>query len=405
MPPTPRALLEFGDSAAATSLERFKIYSFNILSDQACTPRLYGYSPSAALSWEYRKEQILQEIQTQDADIVCLQEIDTDTFKEYFSMKLAYADYKGVFWPRSRAKTMSEKDAKTVDGCATFYKGSKFILLDKQIIEFANIAINRADMKNQHDTFNRIMPRDHIGVVTFLENRQTGSRVMVVNTHIFWDPVYTDVKLIQSAILMESVNKWAEKYAKWPACKDKKHYALANESDGETPDEPVPEPAPSKEYSSNIQIPLVICSDLNSTADSSVYELFSKGSVKPDHKELGTYKYGNFTKNGMEHPFQLRSAYTNLDKTPDALEFTNYTPGFRGVIDHIWYSTNALENTSLLGPVDPEYMKTVPGFPNYHFPSDHLSLMAEFQFKGRKEKKSHPDPDFGPSSRSQRRND
>jgi CCR4-NOT transcription complex subunit 6 len=165
--------------------------------------------------------------------------------------------------------------------------------------------------------------------------------------------------------------------------------------------EPAPEitPEPSKEYSSKTQIPLVICADQNSTADSSVFELFAKGSVRPDHPELLGHSYGNFTKDGMEHPFSLRSAYTNLDKTPDAVPFTNYTPGFRGIIDHIWYSTNALENTSLLGKVDPEYMRTVPGFPNYHFPSDHLSLMAEFAIKGPKLKKALQEPDFGPSSR------
>jgi CCR4-NOT transcription complex subunit 6 len=355
-----------------------------------------------ALMWDYRKEQVLQEIQTQDADFVCLQEVDTDTFKEYFSMKLAYSDYKGVFWPRSRAKTMSEKDAKNVDGCATFYKSSKFILLDKQLVDFANIAINRPDMKNQHDIFNRVMPRDHIGVVTFFENRLTGSRLMLVNTHFFWDPVYADVKLIQTAILLGEINRLAEKYAHWPACKDKKAYAFVDEADGE-PTEPEPIPEPSKEYLSKTQIPLVICADQNSTRDSSVFELLSKGTVSPDHDELGGRSYGNFTKDGMDHPFSLKSAYTNLDSTAEEVPFTNYTPGFRGVIDHIWYSTNALENTSLLGKVDPEYMNTVPGFPNYHFPSDHLSLMAEFSVKGTKAKKVITEPDFGPSSRRDER--
>ena len=100
----------------------------------------------------------------------------------------------------------------------------------------------------------------------------------------------------------------------------------------------------------------------------------------------------------MEHPFSLREAYVHAEGTPDELPFTNYPPGFADVIDYIWYSTNTLEVTSLLSGVDQEYIKRVPGFPNYHFPSDHLSLLAEFTVKGRKEKKTHPDPDFGPSS-------
>jgi len=146
-----------------------------------------------------------------------------------------------------------------------------------------------------------------------------------------------------------------------------------------------------------------MCVDLNSTADSSPFELLSKGRVEADHPDLSGFSYGDFTRDGIQHPFSLKSAYSVLDDGPDKLTFTNYTPGFVGVIDHIFYSTNALETVSLLGGVDPEYMKRVPGFPNYHFPSDHLSLLAEFSVKARKEKKSLPEPDFGSSSRRDRR--
>lgn len=378
--------------------ERIKVFSYNILCDNA-TRSQYNYTPSEALAWDYRKEMILKEIQKADADIICLQEVDVDSFEEYFRMRLAYDDYKGVFWPKARAKTMSEKDRKVVDGCATFYRGSKYILLDKQLLDFANIAINRPDMKSQNDIFNRVMPRDQMAIVTFFENRATGSRVIVANGHLFWDPAFPDVKLIQTAILTDSVTKLAEKYARWPACKDKKTYKISNESGEETQTEIAVEPAPSMEYTSKTQLPLLMCVDLNSTADSSVYDLLSKGRVSPDHEDLAGFQYGNFTRDGIEHPFSLRSAYSVLDDTPEKLTFTNYTPGFVGVIDHVFYSTNSLEVTSLLGGVDPEYMKRVPGFPNYHFPSDHLSLLAEFSVKPRKKEKTHVEPDFGPSSR------
>ncbi len=105
---------------------------------------------------------------------------------------------------------------------------------------------------------------------------------------------------------------------------------------------------------------------------------------------------GNFTRDGMAHPFSLKSSYANIGE----LSFTNYTPGFTGVIDYIWYSTNTLHVTGLLGEVDKDYLRRVPGFPNYHFPSDHLALLAEFMVKPRKEKRAVVEPDFGPSSSS-----
>lgn len=396
LPPLERQTITVQD--LSSNHDKFKIASFNILCDRACTTALYGYNPSNALLWEYRRDMILRQLKETDADILCLQEVDGDTMTEFLSPKLSYDGYKGVYWPKTRAKTMHEKDAKYVDGSAIFYKSSKYILLEKQVIDISNIAINRPDMKNQHDIFNRVMPRDNIGVVVLLENRMTGSRLIVANTHLHWDPVYPDVKLIQTAVQIETIAKLSEKYTKRAPCGDKtQKFGLADENDPANGE--VQEPAPSMEYSSNTQIPFIFVGDFNSTADSSVYELLAKGSVKSSHKELSDYSYGNFSKNGIDHPFSLRSAYSALDKTSDQLAFTNYTPGFSDVIDHIWYSNNTLELGSLLGGVDPDYLKTVPGFPNHHFPSDHLLLVAEFAVKGRKEKKTHPEPDFGPSSR------
>jgi CCR4-NOT transcription complex subunit 6 len=105
--------------------ETVSALSYNILCDKYCTQSQYGYTPSTVLAWEYRRELILGEIRQRNADIVCLQEIDQDSFNEFFREKLAHDDYKGVFWPKTRARTMSERDAKLVDGCAIFYKNSK----------------------------------------------------------------------------------------------------------------------------------------------------------------------------------------------------------------------------------------------------------------------------------------
>lgn len=366
--------------------EILSVLSYNILCDKYATKSHYGYTPSDVLSWDYRREVILNELKDHDADIVCLQEVDRESFDEYFRRELAVNDYRGVFWPKTRAKTMAEKDAKLVDGCATFYKGSKYVCLDKVLIDFANTAINRPDMKGEHDTFNRVMPRDHVAVVTFLENRMTGSRMIVGNAHIFWDPAFEDVKVVQVAILLEQISKQAEKWAKYPPCTDKaafRHSEVDSRGNPDTADEPAPEPSVSLEYSSGPQIPLIICGDFNAAAGSGVYDLITRGSLPGNHPDLGNRGYGSLTREGMAHPFKLKSAYS----TTAELSFTNYTPSFIGVIDYIWYSTNALQVRHLLGSVEEEYLRKVPGFPNHHFPSDHLALKAEFSVKQRRETK------------------
>ncbi|KAF2233686.1 glucose-repressible alcohol dehydrogenase transcriptional effector [Viridothelium virens] len=361
---------------------KFSVLSYNILCDTFANSSHYGYTAQQALTWEHRKETILDELRARKADIICLQECNAEAYNEDFRPALAHLDYKGLYWPRSRSRTMNEKEARLVDGCATFYKSSRYVLLDKQLIDYANLAINRPDMKGEHDIFNRVMPRDHIGTVTFLEERATGIRVIVVNTHLFWDPAYVDVKLVQGAILMEQLTKLAEKYAKWPACTDKEVYRFANgDKDGEEEaQEPIIRAAPSVEYSSGNQIPLILCGDYNSTPGSPIYQLFTRGALPSSHPDFANRSYGSFTRDGMTHPFTVKSSYSSIGE----LSFTNYTPNYVAPIDYIFYSPTALQVTALLGEVDKAYLQRVPGFPNHHFPSDHLALLAEFFVKGKK---------------------
>ncbi|KAL3476386.1 transcription factor [Aspergillus californicus] len=367
--------------------EKITVISYNTLCDSSATQSHYGYAPARVLSWEFRRELILNELRSHDSDIICLQEIDQGSYNEFFREQLAYNDYKGVYWPRGRAMGMQEDDAKGVDGCATFFKGSKFILLDKQLINFGQTAVRRPDAKGQDDIYNRLWQKDHIAVVVFLENRQTGSRFIVVNAHLYWDPAFKDVKLIQTAILMEELDKLSGTYSKWPACADKTAFRF---SEADSVSQAIPEPAPSMEYSGGDQIPLFMCGDFNSSPGSAAYNLIADGQLPQEHPDLDKRMYGNLSRIGMTHPFKLKSAYGAMGE----MNFTNYTPDFKDILDYIWYTSNSLHVSALLGDVDKDYLQKVPGFPNYHFPSDHIALFAEFSVKGKKGKVV--EADFGP---------
>ena len=56
------------------------------------------------------------------ADIITLQEVETEQFFNLFQPELKRDGYEGVFEPKSRAKTMNENERKHVDGCAIFWK-------------------------------------------------------------------------------------------------------------------------------------------------------------------------------------------------------------------------------------------------------------------------------------------
>lgn len=111
---------------ADPSTEVFSVLCYNVLSQRCATERMYGYTPSWALQWDYRKDLIIAEITAHDADFICLQEVENAQYEDFFLHNLSNK-YEGVYWPRSRFKTMSELDKRYVDGCAIFFKSSKYV--------------------------------------------------------------------------------------------------------------------------------------------------------------------------------------------------------------------------------------------------------------------------------------
>jgi CCR4-NOT transcription complex subunit 6 len=133
-PPPPRNWLylitdtERDSIKADPSVDVFRVMSFNILCEKAATERLYGYTPSWALAWEYRRGVILREICKYDADFICLQEVDSGQYEDFFVKNLDEQGYEGVYWPKSRYKIKNEADRRLVDGCAIFFRKDRCVV-------------------------------------------------------------------------------------------------------------------------------------------------------------------------------------------------------------------------------------------------------------------------------------
>lgn len=67
------------------------------------------------------------------------------------------------------------------------------------------------------------------------------------------------------------------------------------------------------------------------------------------------------------------------------LQFTNMGQGFQGTLDYVLYTTNSLVPTATLELPDEADIKssrtTRAGLPNETWSSDHIALLAEFQYK------------------------
>lgn len=231
--------------------------------------------------------------------------------------------------------------------------------MEKQLIEFRRVAMQRPDFKKTDDMFNRVLQRDNIAVVALLENKATGARLIVANLHLHWDHQECDVKLVQVALLIDEIDKIAARFARYPP-------RLPSAASSPTDEKSAPSPKPAPTYSDGTKIPLIVCGDFNSIPDSGVYEFLANGTVPSDHPDFMSHVYGNYTSEGLRHRLGLKSAYAAMGEHP----LTNYTASFHGEIDYIWYSTNNLTVTSVYSEVDTGYLSKVVGFPNVHFPSE-----------------------------------
>lgn len=341
----------------------FTVMCYNVLCDKYATRQMYGYCPSWALEWDYRKKGILDEIRHYGADIISLQEVETDQFYHFFLPELKQDGYDGIFSPKSRAKTMAESERKYVDGCAIFFRSSKFSLVKEHLIEFNQLAM--ANSEGSDNMLNRVMPKDNIGLAALLktkeaawenglpsETAQIGQALLVCTAHIHWDPEYCDVKLIQTMMLSNELRAILEDAAR------------------------------TMRAAGGGAVQLLLCGDFNSLPDSGVIEFLSSGRVPADHRDFKALGYATSLRrmagsdHEFTHGFKLASAYSE-----DIMPYTNYTFDFKGIIDYIFYSKQSMTPLGLLGPLSSDWFREhkVVGCPHPHIPSDHFPLLVELE--------------------------
>ncbi|XP_037525302.1 CCR4-NOT transcription complex subunit 6-like isoform X4 [Rhipicephalus sanguineus] len=379
--PPQRPWVQVRHSMRSQPSTAFTVMCYNVLCDKYATRQVYGYCPAWALNWEYRRKGIMDEIRHYSADIISLQEVETEQFHEFFLPELKRDGYDGIFSPKSRAKTMSESDRKHVDGCAIFFRTSKFALIKEHLVEFNQLAMANAD--GSDDMLNRVMTKDNIGLAALLQFRegilenanpehksllQQQPPLLVCTAHIHWDPEYCDVKLIQTMMLMRELRTIVD---------DAVQLLRAGSLGG----------LHRRAVLDTSSIPLLLCGDMNSLPDSGVIEFLKTGHVSADHpdfKELG-YKdclrkmcleSDSLIGGSYTHPFEMKEAYAD-----GIMPYTNFTFDFKGVIDYIFFTRQHMSVLGVLGPLDPQWLleNKVVGCPHPHVPSDHLPLLAQLE--------------------------
>jgi len=190
----------------------------------------------------------------------------------------------------------------------------------------------------------RLAPFPNIALIaTFTSKIRRHRRIRIATTHLHWDPEFCDTKLVQAVILSE-----------W----------LAKNGAG-------------------TGIPTIIAGDLNSQPhEPPIRYLLGDVTAK---ESFGGFDFGNFTQlESLMSPIRFSSAYSSKD-----LPYTNKTDEFCGTLDHILYGAGSIEVMDVVGSVGssrPSYLDQIESLPNEWFPSDHLPLIACFNW-GRRDRR------------------
>ncbi|TYH57839.1 hypothetical protein ES332_D08G116100v1 [Gossypium tomentosum] len=165
--------------------DKFVVLSYNVLADYlASTHRnLYFHIPFHMMNWEWRMRNLMFELSLWSADILCFQEVDRfhDMEEQLNSM-----GYNGIWKMRT---------GRAVDGCAIFWRTSRFKLLHEESIEF-----------NKHEL------RDNVAQICVLEllsqsppqntaaplrSSTNSNKVVICNIHVLYNPRRGEIKLGQ----------------------------------------------------------------------------------------------------------------------------------------------------------------------------------------------------------------
>ena len=343
-PPPERRLLNWRTGELfSTKTKRpgtFRVLTYNILSEIYANVQAYPDCPSWALAWTYRKRNLIREMATFDADVLCLQEIQADHYEDHFQPYFARLGYESVFKVKTR-EAMGRKGK--IDGCATSFRKQMFSLREQYAVEYNSIAQTRT---KEPRTLNRCL-KGNVGLILILDTLDGSGPIIVANTHLHWDPDLTDVKLYQVDAFMQELEMLIQ----------------------------------SRRLGSDV--PVLVCGDFNSQPGSSVYDFLSTGNCSLSKPDMVDDPCNILATCRLSHNLQLRSTYAITGSEP---AFTNYTHNFVGVLDYLWYGAESIVPTAVLEIPDESLLfgrngedGPSDGIPNAQWSSDHVALLGEFQ--------------------------
>lgn len=261
----------------------FTVATYNVLASAYIQRAWYRRTPALVLDPAWRVPALVQHISKLGADMLCLQEVEPETFVA-LRTTLDERGYGGQYVRKLRQRP---------DGVAIFYRRAAFELLSARVISYADGAGAAPDT-------------GYVALIALL--RSAGGILGVINTHLIWDPPgaarEAQVGLRQARQLLSALESGAVSDARgW-----------------------------------------IVTGDFNVTPESEIVALMDKVGFQFAHRHLPGVCTCNFSANAR-------------------------------LIDYLFYSTQLCA-----APLAPTRIDDKTILPSANEPSDHLALMARFDW-------------------------
>lgn len=349
----------------------FRVVSYNILADNYAKDEfaqkvLFPYCPPYAMDISYRQQLLLKEIPGYNADLICLQECGFKLFENNLQPALETMGFEGL---------MRCKGGETPEGEATFFRKSKFSLITQHDIVLKEALLNDPA---------QAAILDHVSPIPILLETLTKRNTVVqlsilkvlgfekrylcaVNTHLYYKPTYPHIRLLQSAIILNHIQKVISQFCSGDADggvnvqADADHVSPQIANDG---------------MHAHPQVAVLFCGDFNSGPRTGLVELLTTGRVDSTHRDwtLCEDKEEHCTTLSINHDWHLFSAC-------GFPAFTNYTGGFKGTLDYIFGDKRYLEVESVIPLPSEDDLSSHLALPSVVMPSDHLALVCDVKWK------------------------
>lgn len=248
--------------------DEFRIVSYNILADmysdsKTAREELFKHCPPQYLSMDYRRHLLLKELLGYNADLICLQEVDSSIFSKHLVP---------AFSLKSRLAGLMALKENMHEGCAIFYDQDKFRLLEQTDLRISELLKKEcfSELHRQIQTNFQLKGRwevrpNVLQVAAFecaepagqsSDNPKDKRVVLVFNTHFYFHPDSDHIRLLQACMIVKEIEDQMAKYG-----------ALYG------------------------TVTPVVAGDFNSCPEFGVYRLFTEGKVGTDLSDWKSCKW------------------------------------------------------------------------------------------------------------------